>query len=362
MITNKVERTHKQIHGQFYTSNVDYILKDLVLPIQPEDHIIEPFVGKGDLIGWIRRTDFTNTIHSYDIDPKIDNAITRDTLRDPPNYNGKWIITNPPYLARNKATDKSLYDMYKTNDLYKCFIHNISGENHCNGGIIIIPAGFFFSTRPIDIDCRDKFMTKYHITKVRYFEENVFDDTSTTVVAVSFIQRSSVPPSYQRVIWEKLPSGDTQEFMVDRDHKWVIGGQIYGLITPTNIHIRRHVEGVPLGETEQQTHITLNALDSGKRDGRIKLEYRKDYVYPAKEHSRTYATIRVSGTILTEDQQKTVCDKFNEYIEKQREKYWSLFLPQFRESKEYARKRIPFKLAYNIIAHIIHNEFTNTSQ
>jgi hypothetical protein len=40
-------------------------------------------------------------------------------------------------------------------------------------------------------------------------------------------------------------------------------------------------------------------------------------------------------------------------IEKKREETCSLFLPQFRESKEYARKRIPFELAYGIIRHII---------
>jgi len=47
--------------------------------------------------------------------------------------------------------------------------------------------------------------------------------------------------------------------------------------------------------------------------------------------------------------------RFNEYIEQKRSDTWSLFLPQFRESKEYARKRIPFELAYRIICHLIHN-------
>ena len=55
---------------------------------------------------------------------------------------------------------------------------------------------------------------------------------------------------------------------------------------------------------------------------------------------------------LTEDEQINLCLKFNEFIEKKREETWSLFLPQFRESKEYARKRIPFELVYNIILHL----------
>jgi len=81
------------------------------------------------------------------------------------------------------------------------------------------------------------------------------------------------------------------------------------------------------------------------------------YVYPAKECSRTYATIRIAGldSELTEEEQKKICLQFNELLEKKREEYWSLFLPQFRESKEYARKRIPFELAYRIIGHVMMN-------
>ena len=36
-------------------------------------------------------------------------VIKRDTILNPPNYNNKFIITNPPYLARNKSKDKTLF-------------------------------------------------------------------------------------------------------------------------------------------------------------------------------------------------------------------------------------------------------------
>ena len=61
------------------------------------------------------------------------------------------------------------------------------------------------------------------------------------------------------------------------------------------------------------------------------------------------------GTVLSEEEQILICNKFNEMVEKKRQEYWSLFLPQYRESKEYARKRMPFELAYKIIRHIILN-------
>ena len=51
--------------------------------------------------------------------------------------------------------------MDNTNDLYKCFITSVVKQNNCKGGIFIIPAGFFFSSRDIDVKCRDAFMKKY---------------------------------------------------------------------------------------------------------------------------------------------------------------------------------------------------------
>lgn len=102
--------------------------------------------------------------------------------------------------------------------------------------------------------------------------------------------------------------------------------------------------------------MTLNALDSGKKNGRISLSYKKDEIYEAKICSRTYATLVVCGTMLDEDAQINICQRFNDYLEKKREDYCSLFLPQFRESKEYARKRIPFELAYRIVINLILNK------
>jgi hypothetical protein len=139
------------------------------------------------------------------------------------------------------------------------------------------------------------------------------------------------------------------------ENDWIIGGEIYKLTVPTNIKIRRHVEGVHTDY--QQTFITLCALDSGKQEGRISLQYKEGYVYPAKDCSRTYATLCIKGKTLTPEQQIKICSEFDALVEKKRQDTWSLFLPQFRESKEYARKRIPFDLAYTIVMHLISLHF-----
>ena len=103
--------------GQFFTTNADYILQDLKIPPYVK-HIIEPFAGNGDLLP--KSTSYT--LECYDIDPKKDFITKRDTLLEPPSYLDKFVLTTPPYLARNKSKDKSLFDKYKMNDLYKCFL------------------------------------------------------------------------------------------------------------------------------------------------------------------------------------------------------------------------------------------------
>ena len=59
--------------GQFYTTNYDYILQNMIIP-ESIDTIIEPFVGNGDLLNFIQDKD-KYRIEMYDIDPKIDNIV-----------------------------------------------------------------------------------------------------------------------------------------------------------------------------------------------------------------------------------------------------------------------------------------------
>jgi hypothetical protein len=352
--------TNKKNRGQFYTTNSAYILEGFSPPPSDIRCIVEPFAGKGDLIDWVRNSGCQAHIEAFDIEPKRADIQKRDTLTNPPDYSNSWIITNPPYLARNKSESKEIYELYDTNDLYKCFIASVCKQEACKGGIFIIPAGFFFSARDIDVKCRNDFMTRYRITRVKYFEESVFDDTTTTIVAFSF-EKAAAPMTEQEVKWVMMPSNVHKPFHMAASNDWIIGGDIYALPIPTGISVRRHVEGQDLRNGEQQTHITLNALDSGTQTGRIGLTYKKDYVYPAKECSRTYATFRILGKTLGEAEQIQICQTFNEFLEQKRNDTWSLFLPQFRESKEYARKRIPFELAYRIFLHIIHRQQLNSS-
>lgn len=68
--------------------------------------------------------------------------------------------------------------------------------------------------------------------------------------------------------------------------------------------------------------------------------------------ARCYMTLIIQPTISI-DQQKILVDVFNSFLNKERKKYNSLFLPNYRESKDIARKRISFDLVYKIIGHLM---------
>ena len=213
----------KQQLGQFYTTNHEYILQGMEIPDDVQT-IVEPFVGTGDLIDFIGDLD-KYTLETYDIDPKYDGAVKQDTLLHPPDYDDKFVLTNPPYLARNKNKDKTLYDKYKCNDLYKCFIVNLIDSN-CQGGIIIIPLNFISSIRKADIELRQRFFNKFNIDRVNIFEEQVFDDTTYTTCSIQFSTNRAQSTTFDVHIY---PQNQTISIDLNKHNKFTIGGEIYML-------------------------------------------------------------------------------------------------------------------------------------
>ena len=70
------------------------------------------------------------------------------------------------------------------------------------------------------------------------------------------------------------------------------------------------------------------------------------------QSARTYATLIIEPKIDKETQKKLI-ENFNKYLREHREKYCSLFLTNYRESKDIARKRISFDLVYSITEYIL---------
>lgn len=332
--------------GQFYTTNYEYILSNMEIPSNVKT-IIEPFVGNGDLLKFIKNKTSYN-IEIYDIDPKFINTIKRDTLTDPPDYTDKFILTNPPYLARNKSKKKDLYDKYNCNDLYKCFIINII-ESVCQGGIIIIPLNFLSSIRKSDVELRKKFLEKYAINIVNIFEEQVFDDTSYAVCSIYFVIKKH--DEINNIKFYIYPTKKEINISLTAENNYTIGGEIYNIKQTPKYKVQRATR-----ETEKDiTNILLKCIDDNKDSQlgfRIVMDEDRFIDKTEKLSARSYATLVINVPINLQ-QQKILVDKMNEYIKEQREKYNSLFLTNYRESNSIARKRISFDLAFKICNYML---------
>lgn len=344
----------KKLHGQFYTTNSEYILQGFKVP-DTENNIIEPFTGTGELVEFVEKQCSGKHFELYDIEPKYSKHVVtqRDTLENPPSYKDKYVVTNPPYLARNKNSSKATYDKYDQNDMYKCFIQSII-DDPCNGGIILVPLNFWSSIRTKDAALRKAFLKTYEILKVNVFEERVFNDTSYTICSFQFQRRDVESECHASEIeFIFFPSMETRNITVGAP-RWIVGQEIYDKPS-SSVQVRRWV----INDAYQtpNTNLTLFALDDGRTNGkRIRLEV-NEVPYRGKESDRTRASLIIFPELNVAQQHNLAC-KFNAYVEEQRQKYHSLFLCNYRESIDYARKRISFDLAYSIIQRLVLQEST----
>ena len=358
--TSNTNMNKKQL-GQFYTTNYAYILQNMYIP-DNISNIIEPFAGAGDLLNFINDNDRDKyNIECYDIEPKKDFIIKRDTLLNPPNFNGAFVITNPPYLARNKSDDKEIYDKYNTNDLYKCFISLLIGSS-CAGGILILPLNFLSSIRKADIKLREKFVKKYDIILCNIFEEQVFNDTSYSICCLQFSAKNYNSESggdgcdggCDCYIY---PSNKRISFVLNAGNNYTIGGKIYNLPRNTKYKIDRATRLVKNEDENLITNILVKCIDDSLYS-KIGLSIVDDLT--KEKHidrspnltARSYAVLVIEPRITAEEQSALV-DKFNTYLNEYRDQYNSLFLTNYRESNSIARKRISFGLVYEICGYLL---------
>ena len=347
--SNKKKLKKKSL-GQFYTTHQEYILQGMKIPDNIKN-IIEPFTGNGDLLTFIEKDKIKYKIECYDIDPKKDFIIKQDTIKNPPSYKDKYLITNPPYLARNKSKDKKLFDKYDVNDLYKCVIKEIL-TNICLGGIFIIPLNFWSSIRIADIALRKSFLEKYTVLLLNIFEEKVFDDTNYTICSFQFELKKNKDNEKLNILI--YPSKTKISTELNDGNNFMIGGDIYNLKIKNEYKITRLTSK---NKEKSNTNIVVKCIDDNENN-KIGLSFVSDddiYIDETpNQTARTYATLVIEPSI-NKTKQKKLVEKFNKYLETHRKKYNSLFLTNYRESKDIARKRISFDLVYSITEYILDN-------
>ena len=343
---------NKRLLGQFYTTNYAYILQNMRIP-EGIHSIIEPFAGNGDLLNFIEKDNYN--IECYDIEPKKDFIVRRDTLLYPPNFDDAFVITNPPYLARNKSSDKSVFDKYNTNDLYKCFLQILIGSR-CVGGILILPLNFLCSIRKGDIEIRERFVNKYDITVCNIFEEQVFKDTSYSICSFQF--RAKQTGDGEDGVSSEChiyPENKIIHFTLCSENNYTIGGEIYNLRKNNKYKIDRATKLTK--NTEDFTNILVKCIDDNihsKIGVSVVDDLTKEKYIDRTPNltARSYAILVIEPKITLEEQSELV-DKFNTYMTTYRDKYNSLFLTNYRESNTIARKRISFGLVYDICGELL---------
>lgn len=322
---------NKQL-GQFYTDDFS-IIKRFAEKISSKE-VIDPFAGQGDLL-------FKDNVVGYDIDPKNQRIEVRDTLTNPLNYANKAVITNPPFLAKNKSVDKTIFNKYGVDDLYKASLESIMT---CEEGAIILPINFFSSTR--GEQTRVNFLSNFIVEEVDVFEQRVFKDTDYLVCSFYF-KKSKNKVNSQIITFNFKPSNETRALTLNKENDFFIGVKPKS-IAKSSYKVSRLTKDSDDGFI---TNIKIYAIDGTKEESKIRATIEEPFY--GKNSDRTYATIVLDREISLEKQERIV-KEFNKKVEEYRNKYMGLCYSNYRNSGEFGgRKRISFSLAYAFIHEIL---------
>jgi hypothetical protein len=344
--------------GQFYSSKAAEILDGMIKP-PSGTVVVEPFAGEGDLLKWLGPGYIEL---AYDIDPKTPKTIRRDSLMNPPCFAGSYVVSNPPWLAKNKTANKTPFEKWGTDDLYKCFIQSLLKDPPI-GGIIIVPLNFFSGHRQSEKTRRCKFLTSFKPLRINVFEQSMFTDTDYLTIAIQFQRRVILDAqiSEEQLTLNFYPSRETLTFRMN-PYLPVMPNEDPLAMLPAPpvtkfIRVRRHEEDRPLKPSETLTQIFFEALDSGTTTtpgvGRIGLRWLEpEEIYIGKATSRSKAQIVVRGH-LSHRLQKQLIQEFNQWLEDWRQKTRSVFLPVFREAKDHPRRRMTFEIAFEALRNLI---------
>lgn len=323
-----MEDLQKTIH---YTTESEMICGNLVHYIPVEARLIEPFVGGEDLVQLFPNHQW----ETYDIDPNTNAQHCQDTLLNPPSYQGKWVITNPPFLAKNKASNKQIFDIYNVDDLYKAFL--VSALD-CEGGIVIVPTNFLSDERTADI--RKKFFNCFEILELNVFTVPVFKTTTYSVCSFAFKRAQS--QSERKIKCNIVPANNSYNITLYDCYNYRLGGDIVNTIENHKNYFSRLTSTTPISKFI--TNIKLYGLDT--RNERIHVAFEEPYI--GKQTDRVYATF-VCDMEIPEDKQKKMVELFNEKFERFRLDTFDLALTNYRD---YNRKRVGFEFAYRFLSMI----------
>ena len=370
----------KKSLGQFFTTNVSLILKGFEQVVGGKS-IIDPFAGNQDLLKWAK-THQAKQVSGYDIDLNyVDDKTVHhnDSLLIIPK--GDFVLTNPPYLAKNKMTkeQKDTYMLDDYEDFYLLAIKRIINAEY-NEGIIIIPVNFFSAENSDKL--RKEFLNLYLISQVNYFKFQVFEDTTYNVVSFHFLKKTEESSSQIlnfSIFSDETSAPEAISFELEEKFQYRIAGKElhkFDVKTLKCIRLTEEYLEKNSGQEEidcffndkntQKTYyvnektskliknnlVLFNCIDtSASEDAWIKAENIQELGKDAlvgKISSRNIAYVILDNVSIKT--QKEAIDLFNLKLNSLRKKYKSLFLTNFRDND---RKRISFEFCYKLFGYCV---------
>jgi hypothetical protein len=284
----------------------------------------------------------------------------------------------------NLETKQKYFKNTKNTDLYQISLEKIMNSKE---GIVIVPINFLSAENSSYI--RNIFFEKFEILKLNYFTEQVFDDTSYNVIAFYYCLKKDKNQTEMKIPATIFPEKIKTTLILNKKTNWTIGGDflqkikfqknILGIhrLTQSDLEIGEMLIPVALGHLKNQIKVKiskdyyqniiqnnillLKAIDTGTVDGKIRLENIKEYGIEAlisKSTSRNQIHIVFKKSLKIEEQLKLI-ELFNQEIETAREKYFSLFMTNFRDK---GRKRISFDFAYKLLNYLYQENFMSQNE
>lgn len=313
------KQNEKQKTGSYYTTKADELLTGLE-HIVSNARVIEPFAGGGDLTSWCKRNGATSVLER-------DLIWGQDSILAPDFADSDTVVTNPPYLSKNKNKDKTPYNKWGQSDLYKCHMASLVSSD-IQRGILVLPSNFISESNS---KIRDLFFSRFKLDYVRYYRYPIFEDATTGICVISFSRWTPTDTMMVPIDTHYTDSVVSDEYELRSEYGWLPGVEffqhIYADPTPLNVNILREGKG---------TNILISLLTNGKYP--LGAHYNDGETFYASE--KTFTTYQVKLDMDVSDSvQREVVEKYNQILYGYMDQYESLFLANYMGAEQKIKSR-----------------------
>ena len=256
--------------GQYFTKNVDLQKKVYEFIYNNPETILEPSVGRGDLVKYITKFNSKIKFQCYEIDKALDFIINTDCiifenfLKVNIKNNYKTIIGNPPYVRTKKG------------NLYIDFINKCIDILEENGELIfIIPSDFFKLTSAIKTI--KKMMDNGTITHIYHpHDENLFENASIDVIIFRYCKNKKLEKKvlYNDELLYIIESGGLLSFSESKNDNKIPINQLFnvyvGMVTgKESVYKNEELGNIKLLNGENKINGYIYLIEFPSRDDKI---------------------------------------------------------------------------------------------